>query len=233
MLRRISLFFEDLRIKRLPKTKKIYLPLNTNKIQFDTRFSDETKFAITQQSSHLTARVEERSSILDIGGHSGFYGINVARQFPNSWVISVEPDKELVRTSQRVAEVEKIVNFSSLSCALNPTNVSGLPQFDYVINLSVFHQWVRSFGFESAHTMLSQVWAKTKGAMFFSMADTLGSPKNLSHLPNMGLTHQDCRKWIEEHVLDLPNSMVSMIDEVPSSYEASLPRFLFSVTRVY
>lgn len=232
ILRKLRSYFEDLTIRRLPKTERIYLPLNTNKFRWQVNLSDEEKRAIAQQSTHVTARIEERCSVLDVGGHSGYYGVNVARQFPNSWVISAEPNRVMARTAQRVAEIENIINFTVIPSGITPSNVFGLPRFDYTINLSVYHQWVRSFGFESAQRMLNQLWEKTNFTMFFSMADTMGSPKNLNHLPDMGLTREACKNWIQENVLDLPNSRVSVIDEILSSYESSLPRFLFVISRI-
>lgn len=232
-LRKVTAFFLDLTIQRLPKTHKIYLPLVTNKIKWQHGLSIEIRHELAKQCSHLTARISESSSILDIGGNSGFYGLNIARQFPNSWVYSIEPDGAMSKVAQRVAEIENLSNYASFSKNLTPINVSSLPKVDYVVNLSVLQQWARSFGLSCAREMLQEIWGKTSKAMFFSMADTMGSPKNLQYLPDMGKNREACKDWILDNVLELDNCVIKCIDEISNPYESKLPRFLFTIERLY
>ena len=69
--------------------------------------------------------------------------------------------------------------------------------------------------------------------MFFSMADTMGSPKNLQYLPDMGDNREACKDWILDNVLKLDNCVINCIDEIFNPYESKLPRFLFTIERLH
>lgn len=232
VLRTLADYFIDRSIKNVHKNHKIYLPLATQKLKWPNKLSKENLYEIARQSSQINARIEEDSAVLDIGSHSGFYGLNIARQMPNTMVIGIEPDKNMAKIALRVAELENILNFTNFSQGLSPQNIGSLPRVKVVLNLSVFHQWVRSFGLLEAKNMLVQIWERTESTMFFSMADTLGSPKNLQHLPDMGNSRESCKAWILENVLNLEGARVTLIDEIGTSYESMHSRFLFVINRL-
>ena len=219
------------RILKYGEIFPVYMPSPSPIFYWPTRITQEAKFAITQQASHILTRVEENKSVLDVGSHSGFYSFHLARQFPHSLIYSIEPEKYLIEFAQFIDKIEGIKNVSYSSNSLNPKNIFALPDFDYTINLSVFHQWARSYGFENARIMLEALWSKTKIGMFFSMADTHGSPKNLGWLPNMGGSAEECEKWIIRNLFMGPSMKITLLDRIITSYKSKHPRSLFYIYR--
>jgi len=222
----------DMKITRLDKTKRIYQPSFTPQLNWNINLSPKLLFALAIQNSHITSRIGINESTLDLGSNLGFVALHVARQFPNNFVLGIEPDTDLAEAANRSAEKTGMSNAVFQSLEINPQNIAALPNFDNVIFLSVFHQWVRSFGFDESSKMLDILCEKTQKRMFFSMATTSGSPKNKNYLPDMGETMEDSEDWIRQNVLGRPGFEIRMLDRIETTYESSMPRSLFLLSRI-
>jgi len=194
--------------------------------------TNEQRFAVTLQTSHITSRITEGESTLDLGCNLGFISLHVARQLPNNFILGIEPDHDLVEVANRSAEISDMNNVVFSAMAVTPLNVGSLPIFDNVIFLSVYQQWVRSFGLQESHSMLRKVLDKTRKRMFFSMASTNGSPKISSYFPDMGKTLEDSDNWISMNILSFADFKVEPIDRIETTYGSSLPRTLFLMSRI-
>jgi len=220
-----------MKIRRLKKTKRIYLPSITPLLDWKYDIKEVQRFALAKQTSHITSRIEENESTLDLGCNLGFITLNVARQFPNNFVLGIEPDSDLTEAASRSAEIMGMKNVCFQSWEVTPRNVKALPSVDNVIFLSVFQQWVRSYGFENSKEMLNVLFQKTRKRMFFSMATTNGSPKIGRYFPDMGRTVEDSEEWIRTNILAVPEFELRTLDRIESTYEAKLPRTLFYLNR--
>lgn len=228
---KISNLFLDLKIERIRKTKRVYQPAFLPQLDWKLQISDSKKVSLGLQLTSITSRIGERESVLDIGSNLGFLSLNIARQFPQSIVWGIEPDEELVEAANRSAEKAKMFNAKFQALEINPLNVDSLPTFDNVLMLSVYQQWVRSYGIDESHRMLKIVLKKTKKRMFFSMATTNGSPKILKYFPNMGASLDESDNWIIDNILRFHKFEVGILGRHETTYESTLPRTLFLLTR--
>ena len=228
---KISETFLDLKIERIRKTKRVYQPAFIPELDWKLDMTEMERVSLASQVTAITSRIDENESILDVGSNLGYVSLNLARQFPHSIVIGFEPDRELVEAANRSAEKAMISNIKFLALDVNPLNVEGLPLFDNTIFLSVYQQWVRSYGMAQSKKMIGILFEKTKKSMFFSMASTNGSPKILEYFPDMGNSLEESDQWIIENVLNLPNSSVENLGRYETKYGSSLPRTLFQVRR--
>ena len=228
---KMSETFLDLKIERLRKTKRVYQPAFIPDLDWKLDMTEVERISLASQISAITSRIEEFESILDVGSNLGYISLNLARQFPHSIVSGFEPDRELVEAANRSAEKAMIKNIKFQGLDINPINVKGLPIFDNTIFLSVYQQWVRSYGMEQSKIMIDTLFEKTKKRMFFSMASTNGSPKILEYFPDMGDSLEESDRWIVENVLNFPNSNVENLGRYETKYGSSLPRTLFLVRR--
>lgn len=232
ILNKVQTVALDMKIRRLRKTKKVYQPSFVPSLDWNLPMTNEQKFSLTLQTSHITSRIAESESTLDLGCNLGFISLNIARQLPNNFVLGIEPDHDLVEAANRSSQIAAMNNVVFNAMAVTPLNVGSLPIFDNVILLSVYQQWVRSFGIQDSRFMLRKVLDKTEKRMFFSMATTNGSPKIRSFFPDMGKTLEDSDDWICNNILNFADVNIEVIDRIETTYGSSLPRTLFLVSKV-
>jgi len=223
--------FLDKKIERIRKTKRVYQPAFIPELDWKLELTEIERISFASQITAISSRIEEHESILDVGSNLGYFSLNLARQFPYSIVWGFEPDKELVEAANRSAGKAMINNVQFQALDINPLNIEGLPIFDNTIFLSVYQQWVRSYGTAQSQEMLNILFEKTKKRMFFSMATTNGSPKILEYFPDMGDSIEESDQWIIKNVLKFPDGEVESLGRYATKYGSTLPRTLFLIRK--
>lgn len=231
LLTKLSNTFLDMKIRRLRKTKKVYQPAFLPELNWNYEMSPSKEISLALQISQITSRIGERESTIDIGSNLGYITLNLGRQFPNSVVWGLEPDKDLVEAANRSAEKASLKNVKFQELEVNNLNIEAIPDFDNTIFLSVFQQWVRAYGLSQSQQMLKTIIRKTKKKFFFSMATTNGSPKIREYFPDMGQTLEESDKWIVDNLFTGSDYNIDILGRFETTYGSSLPRTLFLLTK--
>jgi hypothetical protein len=142
----------------------------------------------------VVERLGVRSAV-DIGACEGYFALELgALGIP---AIAVESEPSNYRTALFAARRSGRGNVGVLALEVTPANVSTLPPADCVLCLSVWHHFVRSYGFPTATGMLGQIWAQTRRVLFFDTGEAEMTPDY--GLPAMG---PDTRQWLATYLAE-------------------------------
>jgi hypothetical protein len=132
-------------------------------------------------------------SAIDIGCNLGFFSFAIAKMgIP---VLAIDNYERYLRIPRYASERMDITNVGFLNLEVNPNTIRLLPESDSVIFLSVFHHWVRFFGFSAATEMLGELWDKCNVVMFFEAGEAEMPP--CFGLPEMKPT---CQEWLDSYL---------------------------------
>ena len=147
------------------------------------------------------------SSILDIGCHTGFFSLALAKQ--GHVCLGVDINKRALYAAELIKKIDGADQASFMHFPISLESISRLPTFDITICLSVFHHWASQFGTDEAMAIMRSVAEHTKDLLFFETAQTNNcSDKYRKVLPAMG---KNPRVWLEGFLTDLGFSKVSSI----------------------
>ena len=130
---------------------------------------------------------------LDIGCNVGFFCFAMAEM--GLAAVGVEAAAKELRIAAFARRKMRANNIGLLSLEVTPESVALLPSCDTVLFLSVWHHWVRTFGFDAATVKLRDVWARTGRVMFFETGEN-EMPADY-RLPAMTPTP---REWLETYL---------------------------------
>lgn len=170
--------------------------------------------------------------IVDIGSNNGFFAIALATRGYD--VIGYEPHAPFVRGATLICECFQISNATFFVKGLDPTTSKDVFDCDACLVLSVFHNWVKQYGFDGAKQILVNLWSKTRKAMFFELASTLDNQyiAGFDTMPNMGSTSDECREFMQREILGaLPDAKVEFVGMMPTDYINGSARHFFVVRR--
>jgi hypothetical protein len=107
--------------------------------------------------------------------------------------IAVERSPRSLRLGLYTRKKSGLDEVSFLAMEVSPSTVELVPAADCVLVLSVWHHFVREWGFEEATEMLAEIWAKTDRLLFFETGED-EMPASW-RLPAM---RPDARSWLSE-----------------------------------
>jgi SAM-dependent methyltransferase len=174
----------------------------------------------------------DAKQVIDIGSNNGFFSIALGSRGYD--VIGYEPYARFVRGATQICERFGVDNVSFFVKALDPDNSRHVFDADVSLVLSVYHNWVKQFGFDGANQVLRNLWAKTRMAMFFELASTMDNQyiAGFETMPKMGETAEACRAFMETMILgDLPGAQVEFVGLMPTDYVNGTARHFFVVRR--
>ena len=133
-------------------------------------------------------------SALDLGSNSGFYSISLAKK--GHCVTAL--DYSIVHYSflYNAINILGLNNVFVGKMCVKPGNIDGLPSYDCVLLLNVFHHWCRAYGKDEGLAMLDKIYRKTNDVMFFETGQPDTDPWVKDALPEMG---DNPSEWIIEH----------------------------------
>lgn len=121
----------------------------------------------TQQRWQLIqSRIAGCRSLLDIGCETGL--LTAAAADAGLLAIGAEANWDSLRTARKLCRPNRSLAF--LHFAVTPESVEALPSCDVVLLLSVYHQWHRQFGDETARKLLGALGQKARRYFFFEPA---------------------------------------------------------------
>jgi len=132
-------------------------------------------------------------SAIDVGCNVGFFSLSIAEMgIP---VLAVDNHESSLRIGQYASKRTNVSNVTFAKLEVNPDTMRLLPSADIIIFLSVFHHWVRHFGFPVATQMLKGLWEKCNVVMFFETGES--EMPLCFGLPEMKPT---CQEWLENYL---------------------------------
>lgn len=164
-------------------------------------------------------------SVLDIGCNIGYFTFKSAEAGHNA--LGVEGDYFNFTSCQAIKNASDVHNCSFIKHYIDPVFTQTMPHFDTVINLSVFHHWVKAYGLEEAKAMMQNLADKCDTLIFETgQSNEVGSqwPEILSFMGD------DPQKWIHEFLLSLGFKNVEMIGTFPTGL-TNVDRYLFSAKK--
>jgi SAM-dependent methyltransferase len=181
----------------------------------------------------ILARIPEGSrSVIDVGSNNGFFSIGLAQQGYS--VIGYEPEREFVSGANQICDRYAVDNAAFFSEGLDVDSSESMFSGDVTLVLSVFHNWVKQYDFESAIRILINIWSHTRRAMFFELADTIDNQfiAGFESMPSMGTSVEECGQFIKTTILGrLQDAQVEFIRLMPTDYRNGSARHLFIVRR--
>lgn len=181
----------------------------------------------------IVARMpRDAKQVIDIGSNNGFFSIALGAQGYD--VIGYEPSARFVRAATQICERFGVGNVTFFIKALDPDNSRHVFDGDVSLVLSVYHNWVKQFGFDGANQILTNLWAKTRMTMFFELASTMDNAyiAGFETMPRMGETTEACRAFMETKILgDLPGAQIEFVGLMPTDYNNGTSRHFFVVRR--
>ena len=135
-------------------------------------------------------------SVVDIGSSAGWFGFKLAeRGVPT---IAVERSPRGLRLGLYTRKKSGLDDVSFLAMEVTPSTIEQLPAADCVLLLSVWHHFVREWGFEAATGMLEAIWGKTGSLLFFETGED-EMPASWQLPPML----PDARTWLTDFLAEV------------------------------
>lgn len=137
------------------------------------------------------------SSVLDIGCNVGFYVIEAAKLDHTAAGLDVPVFAGALSTISRSLKLDNVI---PIRCRISPETIKGLPTFDCVIMLQVFHHLCRAHGTEQGLAMLRELYGKAGKRFIFETEPSYRTSERFRpHLPDMG---DDGEAWVKRLFAD-------------------------------
>ena len=182
-----------------------YQPLPwINKKSFKRQDSTIARWESISNEINLTG-----GSAMDIGCNLGYFALSLAELGFFSIGIDTQPGFKIF--SEHAVKKAGLYNATFSTMEISPDNigssieskyfsltslpVDSLPTVDIIIFLSVWHHWIKAYGFDKASEMLQILWNKTNYALFFETGED-------SEINSLGIQLEPA-KWVENQLIKL------------------------------
>ena len=200
---------------------KLYQPVwGQNKSQGLTRQCEDRWNVF---SKHLP---KTKGSILDIGCNLGYFSFKSGDlgHFANG----IEADHFNITCCNAIKSVQKADNTLFMKQLINPSFVSTMPTYDTIINLSVFHHWVKAYGENQAKDMMRTLASKCSCMIFETGQPNEKGTKWQEQLAFMG---EKPEVGIAEFLNEIGFAKVDMIGTFPTGL-TNVDRYLFVAKKI-
>ncbi len=164
---------------------------------------------------------QTKGSVLDIGCNIGYFSFKSAEL--GHFAYGIESDHFNITSCNAIKSVHNVQNAMFLKHLMDPDFVSKMPSFDTIINLSVFHHWVKVYGEAQAKGMMKNLASKCSCMIFETgQPNEIGSqwPKILSFMGDAP------DAWIAAFLKEIGFTQVEMIGTFPTGLTKT-DRYLF------
>ena len=168
---------------------------------------------------------EKGGSLLDIGCNIGYFSFKAAEN--GCYSHGIEADSFHITCCNAIKHGTKSKNVLFLKGMVDPDFAEKMPAYDNIINLSVFHHWVKAFGAEQAQEMMKNMAQKCKALVFETGQSNEVGSQWPEHLAFMG---EDPKAWIENFLREIGFSNVEVIGTFPTGL-TDVDRYLFLATK--
>lgn len=184
---------------------KLYQPLytKTTKASPAIRNSQDRWVAMEPHFKAINS-----GSVLDIGSNIGYFTFKTAELGHLSTGVESEDFNITVSNALRTCSGQD--NASFIKGLITPEYVSLMPKYDAVINLSVFHHWVKAYGADAACEMMKVLASKCNHLVFETGQPNEIGTKWAEKLSFMGDAPE---KWIENFLTEIGFTNVKAIGQ--------------------
>lgn len=194
----------------------LYQPIFGSKVQRELTRQCEDRWMVF--SKYLPTK---KGSVLDIGCNIGYFSFKCTEQ--GHFAYGIEADDFNITCCNAIKSVTKTKNCVFVKQLIDTDFIDQMPAFDTIINLSVFHHWVKVYGFDTAKKMMQQLANKCSCLIF----ETGQSTETGSQWPEI-LSFMGDRpdQWIEMFLRDLGFKEINMIGTFSTGL-TDVERFVF------
>lgn len=163
----------------------------------------------------------EKGSVLDIGCNIGYFSFKSAEA--GHFAYGIESDHFNYTSCNAIKSATDAQNVVFMKHLMDPDFVAHMPSYDTVINLSVFHHWVKAYGVENAQNMMRNLAQKCKCLVFETGQSNETGSQWPKHLAFMG---DDPQQWIGDFLKEIGFTSVEMVGTFPTGL-TNVDRYLF------
>jgi SAM-dependent methyltransferase len=164
----------------------------------------------------------EPLSCLDIGCNEGFFTFKMAER--GGYCIGIDAGRNEIMVAEALKKTHCVENTLFSNTLLTEESFNGLPKFDVVIFLSVFHHIVRHNGLDNARHYMKAIYnINTKYLLFET-----GQPDevNMSWSGEMGFMLPDIEKWVKNLLHEVGYIDIKVIGQ-HKAVKSDVDRLLF------
>lgn len=141
--------------------------INISKDGISVSYQTGTRVDFEHRWELLRERISDTDqSVLDIGCAEG----HLTARFAESGLMSIGVERQFHTVSAARRSNKEVPRLGFLQYEITPDSVNSLPKVDIILLLTVYHHWVREYGWEQAEEMLQSLQKKC-GTLFFEMPD--------------------------------------------------------------
>jgi hypothetical protein len=174
-------------------------------------FGLQNKTAVTRECSdrwdafscHLPS---EKGSVLDIGCNIGYFSFQCAQEGHFSYGVEYHRPKIIICNA--IKYTTGIKNCTFIKQYIDFDFISKMPAFNTIINLSLFHHWVKRYGFDHSQDMMKGLAQKCDCMIFETGQSTEAGSQWPEILTFMG---SDPEQWIEGFLKEIGFTSVENI----------------------
>ena len=168
---------------------------------------------------------QKKGVFLDIGCNIGYFSFKAAEIGCYSY--GVEANDFNLTCCNAIKTKMKVNNCSFIKGLVDDKFVEQMPAFDTILNLSVFHHWVKAYGADKAQNMMRQLAQKCSTLIFETGQSDEVNTKWADQLTFMG---DKPKEWIENFLFDIGFKEVNVIGSFPTGL-TQVNRYLFVATK--
>ena len=150
----------------------------------------------------------DKGSVLDIGSNIGYFTFKTAEL--GHFSTGMESEGFNITVSNAIKASAGVDNANFIKCMITPEHIKIMPSYDTIINLSVFHHWVKVYGQEVACDMMRDLAAKCDNLVFETGQHNEKGTKWAERLSFMGGSPE---VWIEEFLKDIGFNEVKLLGQ--------------------
>lgn len=152
------------------------------------------------------------NSYLDIGSQIGYFVFNLAELNKNMLAHGMEMDTVACAYSNSILFLNNLRNISFSNSKITPEIAKGMPKYDVISFLGVFHHVVFFDGYKVADKIMHELYKKCN--LYFIFETGQYGEKGYYWSEKLNFMGKNQTKWIHDYLLSLGYSEVKLIKEV-------------------
>jgi len=175
----------------------------------------------------IRQHLPKNGSAIDIGCQNGFFTMKLAQH--GLATIGLERDEASFRVCQLVSLANDPLPAGFWHYDITSGSAAKLPVVDCIVCLSVFHNWVREFGFEEADRIMKVLASRTRSTMVFETGQN--DQVQAWWATAMDFMGADPESWIRQYLRDLGFDSVKHVGTFAGTAKHESKRHLFVARR--
>ena len=207
---------------RLYLQVRLKLTKNYQPNPFDRKKSSALRVCADRYDAISSNLPDSPLSCLDIGCNQGYFTLSFAER--GGYCLGIDEDRNAIFIAEAIRQINSVQNAVFSNSMVELENIPGLPKFDVVIFLSVFHHIVRHNGLSYAPQYMRELSRRNANYLVFETGQP--NEQTMVWAKDMEFMLPDIEKWVEEMLLDIGYEKVKVIGRY-QAVRSEVPRLLF------